>query len=94
MIHSMTGYAVAQAVVGASTLGIELRSVNSRYLEIQFRITEELRVLEPALRVLYMSGYTQQTTAQDAGIGRGLPFVQKPFTAADLVLHVRDAMGR
>ena len=52
MIHSMTGYAVAQTAIGASTLGIELRSVNSRYLEIQFRISEELRVLEPALREL------------------------------------------
>ncbi|MBI3371651.1 MAG: YicC family protein [Betaproteobacteria bacterium] len=53
MIHSMTGYAVAQAAIGASTLGIELRSVNSRYLEIQFRLSEELRVLEPALRGLF-----------------------------------------
>ena len=55
MIHSMTGYAVAQAAVGSATLGLELRSVNSRYLDVQFRIAEELRALEPALRELLSS---------------------------------------
>jgi uncharacterized protein (TIGR00255 family) len=55
MIHSMTGYAVAQAAIGHGTLGLELRSVNSRYLDIQFRIAEELRSLEPALRELLAS---------------------------------------
>ena len=55
MIHSMTGYAVAQAAIGHGTLGLELRSVNSRYLDIQFRISEDLRTLEPALRELLSS---------------------------------------
>ena len=55
MIHSMTGYAVAQASIGRGTLGLELRSVNSRYLDLQFRSAEELRALEPALRELLAS---------------------------------------
>jgi uncharacterized protein (TIGR00255 family) len=50
MIHSMTGYAVASAEITGGTLNIELRSVNSRYLDIQFRIADELRMLEPGLR--------------------------------------------
>src|SRR4029077_15474703 len=29
---------------------VELRSVNHRYLDIQFRMPDELRVIEPALR--------------------------------------------
>ena len=53
-----------------------------------------LRQRAPALRVLYMSGYTEQTAAHTAGIASGLPFVQKPFTAAELVRHVRDALDR
>ena len=53
-----------------------------------------LRRRAPALRVLYMSGYTEQTAAHTAGIASGLPFVQKPFTAAELVRHVRDALDR
>jgi len=50
MIHSMTGYAVASAGITGGTLNIELRSVNSRYLDIQFRVADELRMLETGLR--------------------------------------------
>ncbi len=52
MIHSMTGYAVASAASPRGTLALELRSVNSRYLDMQFRIAEELRAAEPLLREL------------------------------------------
>lgn len=48
----------------------------------------------PTLRVLYTSGYADQTSAHLMGIDRGLPFVQKPFTAAELELQVRNALGR
>jgi uncharacterized protein (TIGR00255 family) len=50
MIHSMTGYAVASADTARGTLALELRSVNSRFLDVQFRIGDELRAVEPALR--------------------------------------------
>ena len=50
MIHSMTGYAVASAEITGGTLNIEVRTVNSRYLDIQFRVTDELRMLESGLR--------------------------------------------
>jgi len=50
MIHSMTGYAAASAEIAGGTLNIELRSVNSRYLDIQFRVADELRMLEAGLR--------------------------------------------
>jgi DNA-binding NtrC family response regulator len=49
---------------------------------------------EPGLRVLYMSGYTEQAAVARAGIDRGLPFLQKPFTAAEFSRHVRDALDR
>lgn len=50
MIHSMTGYAAASAQTARGTLSIELRSVNARFLDLQFRIADELRSLEPMLR--------------------------------------------
>ena len=50
MIHSMTGYAIARADTPRGMLAVELRSVNSRFLDIQFRIAEELRSAEPLLR--------------------------------------------
>ncbi|HMA06578.1 MAG TPA: YicC/YloC family endoribonuclease, partial [Ramlibacter sp.] len=63
-VYSMTGYASAQrsgmpAVAGvdakpgaAARLGLEIRSVNSRFLDLSFRLSEELRQHEPALREL------------------------------------------
>jgi uncharacterized protein (TIGR00255 family) len=50
MIQSMTGYAAAAAESPKGRLSLELRSVNSRFLDLQFRIAEELRALEPMLR--------------------------------------------
>ena len=56
MIQSMTGYAAASAPLSADgahgMLSIELRSVNARFLDLQFRISDELRALEPMLREL------------------------------------------
>jgi uncharacterized protein (TIGR00255 family) len=46
----MTGYAAASADSPRGRLTLELRSVNARFLDLQFRVAEELRALEPALR--------------------------------------------
>ena len=57
----MTGYAsvqlgLAAAVEGkpgnARRLGLEIRSVNSRFLDLSLRLSDELRAQEPALRAL------------------------------------------
>jgi uncharacterized protein (TIGR00255 family) len=49
-IYSMTGYGVAVREMPGGTLTVEIRAVNNRYLDIQFRLPEELRAVEPALR--------------------------------------------
>ena len=60
----MTGYSSAQhsmseeggeAPVHNGRLGIEIRSVNSRFLDLSFRLPDELRSFEPALRTLLTS---------------------------------------
>ncbi len=55
MIQSMTGYAAAAADSPRGTLSLELRSVNARFLDLQFRVAEELRPLEPRLRELILA---------------------------------------
>ncbi len=50
MIHSMTGFAVQARDLGSVSLHLELRSVNSRYLDLFFRIADELRQTEPMIR--------------------------------------------
>ncbi len=52
MIFSMTGYAAKTHDIEHGTLHLEIKSVNSRYLDFHFRICEELRVVELALREL------------------------------------------
>src|SRR5207237_8363934 len=52
MIQSMTGYAAVSADTARGALALELSSVNSRFLDLQFRVHEELRALEPMLREL------------------------------------------
>ena len=51
----MTGYAAAAADSPRGTLSLELRSVNARFLDLQFRVAEELRPLEPKLRDLILA---------------------------------------
>lgn len=55
MISSMTGYAVKTRDIERGTLQLELKSVNSRYLDFHFRISEDLRALEMPLRELLAS---------------------------------------
>ena len=50
MILSMTGYATASAELDSGSLTLELRAVNHRYLDIQFRMPDELRGFEGVLR--------------------------------------------
>lgn len=52
MIHSMTGYAAQTRDLGHGTLQLEIKSVNSRFLDPTFRVSEDLRTVEPALREL------------------------------------------
>ena len=50
MILSMTGFAVQHRELGRVSLHIELRSVNSRFLDLAFRLGDDVRLAEPALR--------------------------------------------
>ncbi len=61
-VYSMTGYASVQSLASATAtateptksataqLGLEIRSVNSRFLDVSFRLPEDLRHWEPQLR--------------------------------------------
>ncbi len=50
MLNSMTGFARQAAECPLGTLTWELRTVNHRYLDVQFRLPEELRPSETDLR--------------------------------------------
>ena len=50
MLHSMTGFARESAETDIGTLTWEIRAVNHRYLDVQFKIPEVLRPKEQAFR--------------------------------------------
>jgi len=87
MVSSMTGYAAVTRELAAGILALELKSVNSRFLDVQFRIAEELRTVEPALRELAM-----------AAVGRGkldcrLAFTPSPLARDESALNA-EALAR
>ena len=84
-VYSMTGYASVQhsppnadgqapaSAAATARLGLEIRSVNSRFLDLSFRLPEELRQLEPSMRELITRqikrGKVEVRASQDAGDG-------------------------
>ncbi|MCX7233421.1 MAG: YicC family protein [Burkholderiales bacterium] len=88
-VYSMTGYASAQ--IGSTPegseresknsaaiqIGLEIRAVNSRFLDLSFKLPDELRQYEPALRELLVSqlkrGKVEVRMSQDAASRHQIP---------------------
>ena len=104
-VYSMTGYASVQhslppaesdSSAPTPRLGLEIRSVNSRFLDLSFRLPEDLRQLEPGLRELVTRqirrGKVEVRASFDAGERTGLstPSPQSLQRVAALQDKVRD----
>jgi len=50
MTFSMTGYAALEQTIENATLILELRAVNSRYLDLHFKLDDNLKSFEPSIR--------------------------------------------
>jgi len=102
-VYSMTGYASVQlnlpAAEGttesrsntAQRLGLEIRSVNSRFLDLSFRLPDELRAFEPALRELVTQhikrGKVEVRAVADSVEGTAI----EPATSAlQRLVHLQD----
>jgi PAS domain S-box-containing protein len=101
-ILTAQGYHVLAASRGVEALQI------SEFLEeeIQVLVTDvvmphmsghelamRLRARRPGLRVLYLSGYTDEAIAHHGDIEVDADFLQKPFTRAALATKVRDVLA-
>jgi two-component system, cell cycle sensor histidine kinase and response regulator CckA len=55
-------------------------------------LAERLLELSPSLKVLYMSGYTNNLIAQQGILNPGIMLLEKPFTLQALLAKVREAL--
>jgi CheY-like chemotaxis protein len=95
------GYAILEAANGAEALEVLSRATGAVDLVLSDvvmpilngrELSERLAVDRPEIRVLFMSGYTDDDIVRRGLLQPGAPFLQKPFMAADLSRKVRDVL--
>jgi CheY-like chemotaxis protein len=55
-------------------------------------LADQLLVLQPNLRVLFMSGYTNNMVVHQGILEEGLAFLEKPFTPEALAVKIRQVL--
>jgi len=53
-----------------------------------------IRKMHPGLKILFMSGYTANVVVQHGVLGKGMYFIQKPFSIDELGKKVKGILGR
>jgi uncharacterized protein (TIGR00255 family) len=99
-VYSMTGYASVQSpdtsTDGAARprLGLEIRSVNSRFLDLSFRLSDELRHTESALRELLTQQLKRGKVELRAFVGSAKESAAQPPSVALLqrLNHAQDSI--
>jgi PAS domain S-box-containing protein len=96
-----SGYNVLEANNGGEALQIFEHNPNSIRLLLTDvvmpgmngrTLVERLKILQPQLKIIYMSGYTDDAIIHHGVLEAGVNFIQKPFTAESLVRSVREAL--
>jgi len=58
-----------------------------------FELAKAVGDLRPAVKVVYMSGYTDNQISHNWVLSPETAFIQKPFSAVDLSQKLRDSLG-
>jgi CheY-like chemotaxis protein len=100
MLESV-GYSVLTAASGEEALSVLERYEEPVHLMVTDvvmpgmsgrNLAEEFVRVRPGMKVLYMSGYTDDVVLRHGAFDEGLPFFGKPFSAAELTRKVREVL--
>jgi CheY-like chemotaxis protein len=100
-VLKMQGYKVLEASQGDDAL--RLCEEHNRPIQLMVtdvvmpgmdgrELTNRLMLLHPEIRVLYMSGYTDNIIVHHGILERGINYIQKPFTVGALAGKVREVL--
>jgi len=56
-------------------------------------VAEKITALRPDIKVLYMSGYTDDAVVHNGVLSQDMPFIQKPFSPVVLRKKIREVLG-
>src|SRR5262249_42302681 len=97
------GYTVLEASQGSEALRITdqhqgpihmmLTDVVMPQMSVRM-LTENLAKMRPEAKVLYVSGYTDDTIVHHGVLDEGMNFIQKPFTVSALTKKVREVLDQ
>ncbi len=54
---------------------------------------EKIAALRPGIKILFMSGYTDDSIIHHGVMSHDMPFIQKPFTPLALRKKIREVLG-
>jgi CheY-like chemotaxis protein len=97
------GYEVMEAPQGGDALLICEQHQNSVHLMLtdvvmpgmsSHQLAKRLKSLQPEMKVLYMSGYTDNTIVQHGALAEKVDYISKPFTVDALARKVREVLDK